>query len=121
MKSENTPHHYQSPDGLITIGLLTNPKRWPRHDYRCCVVTVKPRNHERVRTLTDGTIEIMFTKHELKALVLSWSQCDPDFGVVFTRPMENKPDSRKSKWKHINKKRISQGRFYRTYRSRRRS
>jgi hypothetical protein len=120
MNSENTPNLYTSPDGLITIRILDNPKRWPQHDYKCVVVRAKPHPHERVRVLDDGTIEAMYTKQDLLFLVLAFQKADPDFGVQFTQPMENKPEHRKAKWKQINRRRISQGRFYRTYRSGRR-
>jgi hypothetical protein len=120
MNSETNPDLYTSPDGLIAIRVLDHPKHWPAHDYKCVVVRAKPRPHERVRVLTDGTIETMYTKCELLSLVLAFQAVDPDFGVEFTRPMQNKPEVRKEKWKHINQKRISQGRFYRSYRASRR-
>jgi hypothetical protein len=119
MKSETTPSLYVSRDGLITIRVLDHPRRWPQHDYKCVVVRAKPRPHERVRFLDDGTVETMYTKEELLHLVLAF-KVDPDFGVEFTKPMENKPEPRKAKWRHIIKRHISQGRVYRIYRSGRR-
>ena len=79
-----------------------------------------PVPHERVRQLDDRKIEIVFTKEELLALLEAVAQCDPDFGFTFTRPMVNKPEERKQRWKKINRQRIDQRKAYRGYRSSRR-
>jgi hypothetical protein len=115
-----TPHNvYVSRDQLVSISII-NPQHWPPHDYKCAAVLVVPKPHERVRQLGDKTIEIVFTKEEIRALVEAMAECDPDFGVTFTHAMRNKPEIRKEKWRKINQKRISQRRFYRNYRSGRR-
>ena len=120
MQTETTPNLYISRDQLVSIRVLDAPKRWPRHDYKCVVIRVTPRDHERIRRLNDGRIEIMLTKEELRALVEGFQKCDPEFGVTFTCPMLNKPEGRKQQWRRTIRQRISQGRFYRIYRSRRR-
>lgn len=120
MNNETTPNLYTSKDQLVSIRILDQPQHWPIHKYKCLVLRVLPKNHERVRELKDGRIEVMLTKAELHALVLGFSQCDPEFGVTLTRPMINKPIERQEKWRQINRKRVNQGKFYPRHRPRRR-
>lgn len=114
--NETTPNLYESRDGLVTIRILDNPKRFPAHDYKVMVLRFLPQDHTRIRHLGGGIYEYMPTKEEFAALVKAFGATNPEIKIHIEGDLTNKLEERKRGWEKRNQQRVRPKPYYRPYR-----
>ncbi len=87
---------------VFVINKWEGLKRYPRHDYECVLLVLKPREGTRVRVLPTGTVEFMPSWDEVKALVTAM---DPEAGRRLPATLKNKPVERKARFDKFNARR----------------
>lgn len=100
---------FRSTDGLVRVRVKSRGlRRWPRHDYPCVVMELRPRPATRVAALTDGSagVEVMFTHQEIRAL-LEAINIAAGRRIYESREVKGKPAERVRRWAAINHSRRS--------------
>jgi len=107
--NETTPHLYQSDDCLVTVRVLDDPRRYPRHSYQMVVFRLTPKAHTRIRHLGDGL-------YEFGAFLDAFNKANGKFPLSSGLPLKNKSPERARRWQRNHQRRLSQRRFYRNNR-----
>ncbi len=93
--NETTPNLYESDDGLVSVRILDDPRRHPRHAYQTVVFRFTPKTHARIRDLGNGLIEFMPSNEELGAFLKAFDRANGKFPLSSGVPLKNKPPGRK--------------------------
>ena len=112
--NETTPNLYES--DLVSVRILDDPRRYPRHDYQMVVFRFTPKAHTRIRPLGDGLYEFMPTHEEIGAFLAAFDKANGKYPLSSGLPLKNKPPERKGRHDRRNQRLFSQRRFYRSNR-----
>ena len=105
---ETTPNLYESDDGLVSVRILDDPHRYPRHEkYRVVVFRFTPKAHARIRDLGNGSIEFLPNNEELGAFLAAFDRVNGKFPLSSGLPLKNKPPGRKQHHDRRNARRFS--------------
>ncbi|HEY8961788.1 MAG TPA: hypothetical protein VIM57_06230 [Luteolibacter sp.] len=92
--------YYTCPSGQVEVQVKTSGlRRYPRHDYPCAVVVLRPRPGTRVTALPGGALEFMPAWDELRALIAG---IDPKVAARLPKNLRNKPFARKTRFDRFN-------------------
>jgi hypothetical protein len=110
--NETTPNLYESNDGLVSVRILDDPRRYPRHNYQVVVFRFTPKAHTRIRDLGNGMVEFLPDNEELGAFLAAFDKANGKFPLSSGLPLKNKPPERAHRWQRNHQRRLSQRRFY---------
>jgi hypothetical protein len=102
---ETSPNLYESTDGLVSVRVLDEPHRYPKHDYKVVVFRLTPKAHSRVRYLSNGAIEFLPANEELQKFVQKFDALLRANGkppLTSGTPLLNKPEERRQRWNSRN-------------------
>jgi hypothetical protein len=111
-QNETSPNLYESHDSLVSVRVLDDPRRYPRHKYQVVVFRFTPKAHTRIRDLGNGVFEFLPNNEELGAFLHAFDKANGKFPLSSGLPLENKPPARKHRHDKSNQFRFSQRRFY---------
>ena len=107
---------WQSDDGLVVIKqLVTQAQKFPPSPYPCVVMQGYPKEHERVRRIPGGGIEIMLTHEEMESFIDAFNDVAENQGkgklYQILQRIPPKPAWRKNHWRRLNQERLSARHF----------
>jgi hypothetical protein len=111
--NETTPNLYEAADSLVSVRVLDNCQRFPKHDnHQMVVFRFTPTNHSRIRHLGNNIYEFMPENEAIGAFVSAFQRVNGKFPLTSGEPLRNKPIARKLRWDKFNKRRFAPRRFF---------
>jgi hypothetical protein len=103
---------WESEDGIVAIRQLVKlAQKHPPSDYPCIVLQAFPRDHERVRWIKGGGVELMLTYQEVEKFIVALNEAAQTQGkgqiYAVLQSIAPKPQWRKDEWKKRNEARLA--------------
>ncbi len=108
---ETSANTFEATDGIVSLRILDEPARYPKSDYKVLVFRLSPKDHTRVRRLSNGIIEYLPTNAETHAYLVAFNRLLVAQGkppLSLDTPLINKPEERKQYWYKRNTREFSQ-------------